>query len=97
MKTAFVNGLVYTGELPLREAFIVENGCFGSIGSNSKILSAVGPEDQTVDLGGRFVCAGFCDSHMHLLSFGNFLHNVRLNEHTGCDGRDPMRGNEAFS
>ena len=83
MKTAFINGLVYTGELPLREAFIVEDGCFGLVGSDSEILSNIGPEDRKVDLGGRFVCAGFCDSHMHLLSFGNFLRSVRLNEHTG--------------
>ena len=83
MKTAFYNGKVYTGELPLREAFITEDGRFGRTGSDAEILARLEPDDKKVDLNGSFVCAGFNDSHMHLLSFGQSLHGARLAEHTG--------------
>ena len=83
MKTAFYNGIIYTGELPLQEAFLTEDGLFGRTGSDEEILALLGPNDRQVDLHGCFVCAGFNDSHMHLLSFGQSLHGARLAEHTG--------------
>ena len=83
MRTAYLNGRVYTGELPLREAFIVEDGRFSLVGSGAEIVSALSDGDARVDLAGRFVCAGFNDSHMHLLSFGNVLRAAKLAEHTG--------------
>ena len=83
MKTAFYNGIVYTGELPLQEAYVVEDGRFGIVGTDAEVLSSLRPEDKRVDLEGRFVCAGFNDSHMHLLNFGQTLHGAGLAEHTG--------------
>ena len=83
MKRAYYNGKIYTGELPLREAFIVEDGRFGSVGENREILSSLQPGDEKHDLKGAFICAGFNDSHMHLLNFGQSLHGARLAEHTG--------------
>ena len=67
MKTAYYNAKVYTGTLPLCEAFTVENGQFGMTGSNDEILSSLSDTDLRIDLKGAFVCAGFNDSHMHLL------------------------------
>ncbi len=81
MKTAYFNAQVYTGALPLRQAFIVEDGLFGLVGNNDEILAATA--DRRVDLHGCFVCAGFNDSHMHLLGFGSMLRTARLAEHTG--------------
>ena len=83
MGTAYYNGIVYTGELPLQQAFFVEDGCFSAAGTDAEILNRVGPDDEKADLGGRFVCAGFNDSHMHLLNFGQTLHGAKLAEHTG--------------
>ena len=80
MRHAFYNGLVYTGQLPLQQAFLVEDGRFAFVGDSSDVL-AMAPE-KTTDLKGRFVCAGFNDSHMHLLSFGNALSVAPLSEHT---------------
>ncbi len=79
MKTAYINGKVYTGELPLQEAFAVENGKFAYVGTNE---AAVNKADEIVDLKGRFVCAGFNDSHMHLLNYGYALVMAPINEHT---------------
>ncbi|MBQ8952490.1 MAG: amidohydrolase [Clostridia bacterium] len=83
MKRIFYNGQVYTGELPLASAFAVENGKFTFAGADDQALALARPGDETIDLNGRFVCAGFNDSHMHLLSLGLALRRARLNEHTG--------------
>ena len=83
MRTIFYNGRVYTGELPLCSAFAVEDGRFLAVGSDREILSLGAEAAETVDLGGRFVCAGFNDSHMHLLNFGQSLRAARLPPHTG--------------
>ena len=80
MKTAYINGLVYTGELPLKQAFLVQDGTFIAVGSTEEILPLAA--DHTVDLGGRFVCPGFNDSHMHLLNLGQALSVAPLHLHT---------------
>ena len=72
MKTLFFNGKVYTGTLPLKDSFAVEDGRFCEPGG----------EDERIDLKGRFVCAGFNDSHMHLLNYGRVLTGAMLAEHT---------------
>ncbi len=33
MQTVYYNGVVYTGEMPYKEAFIVENGLFTFVGN----------------------------------------------------------------
>ena len=83
MRTIFYNGQVYTGALPLVTAFAVENGEFIFAGRDAEALALARPGDEVTDLGGRFVCAGFNDSHMHLLSCGLALRRAKLNEHTG--------------
>lgn len=82
MKTIYYNAKVYTGTLPLCEAFIVENDTFIFSGSSAEALAQRGETDKAVDLSGAFVCAGFNDSHMHLLGYGNTLMNARLEQHT---------------
>ena len=80
MSTLYRNGKVYTGALPLVSAFAVEDGRFIFTGSDAQgeALNC----DETVDLEGRFVCAGFNDSHMHLLNFGQSLTMAELASHT---------------
>ena len=82
MRTIYHHGLVYTGALPLCQAFSVEDGCFVRVGSDEELLALAAEGDALVDLGGRFVCAGFNDSHMHLLNFGQSLHAAQLAPHT---------------
>ena len=81
MKTVYHNGSVYTGTLPLAEAFGVEDGTFFFTGSNREALLL--DADAFVDLKGAFVCAGFNDSHMHLLNYGQALTIAPLHQHTG--------------
>ena len=87
MRTIFCRGQVYTGLLPLCTAFAVEDGKFIFAGGDEAALALARPGDGVVDLKGRFVCAGFNDSHMHLVSLGLALRRARLNEHT-----DSLRG-----
>ena len=98
MKIAYIHGQVYTGSLPLQQAFLEEDGKFLAVGSDETILSH--NADRVVDLEGKFVCAGFNDSHMHLLNLGQTLGQAPLYQHTGsledmlaCLRRtDPGRG-----
>lgn len=86
MKTVYYNALVYTGADELAQAFTVEDGVFTAVGSEEEVFSASG-EAERIDLGGKFVCPGFIDSHMHLLSLGTGLGIAQLGEHT-----DSLRG-----
>ena len=98
MKTAYWGGVVYTGTLPLQQAFLVEDGKFTAVGSDTEILAL--HADRSVDLEGRFVCAGFNDSHMHLLNLGQalsvaplHLYTHSLEEMMGClQQMQPGRG-----
>lgn len=80
MKTIYYNAAVYTGTLPLQEAFGVEDDRFFFVGSNDAAGELTA--DRFVDLNGAFVCAGFNDSHMHLLNFGQSLTVAPLHQHT---------------
>ena len=101
MKTIYYNGRVYTGQLPLAEAFVVEDGKFCFAGSNEEALAF---EGEKIDLEGKFVCAGFNDSHMHLLNYGQALIVAPLYAHTESLGdmiaclkaQKPARGGWIF-
>ena len=98
MKTAYVNGCIYTGQWPLQQAFLVEDGKFITVGSDAQILAE--KPDHVINLEGKFVCAGFNDSHMHLLNLGQALSVAPLHQHTGSlqdmllclDAMQPGRG-----
>ena len=73
MKTFYLNGQVFTGQLPLMQAFCVEDGRFLAVGTNEALSAQIQPQDRIVSLEGHFVCPGFVDSHMHLLNYGATL------------------------
>ena len=73
MRTLYVNGRVFTGTEALQSAFAVEDGRFLSVGSDEQVLALRREGDGVTDLGGRFVCPGFIDSHMHLLHLGSVM------------------------
>lgn len=81
MKTIYYHGTVYVGEGEFCRAFVTEDGKFVYAGDEEEAFRLYG-EAEKVDLGGRFVCAGFNDSHMHLLGYGYTLQMVRLMDST---------------
>ena len=82
MRIIFYNGTIYTGEMPLQEAFVVENNKFLYAGNWETAKSMATEDAEWVDLEGKFVCSGFNDSHMHLLGFGKALQQAQLAKHT---------------
>ena len=77
MKTLFYNAKVYTGE-GFAKAFLVNDTKIEEVYDQIPELN----DCEKVDLHGHFVCAGFNDSHMHLLNFGQSLIMAKLNENT---------------
>ena len=78
MKTLYHNATIYTGE-GFAKGFLVNGDRI------KKVFYDEIPETgdfEKVDLNRQFVCAGFNDSHMHLLNFGQSLRMARLAEHT---------------
>ena len=82
MKNIYINGSVYTGELPLVQAFAEENGVFVFAGTDEDAKALAKEGDRITDLKGSFVCSGFNDSHMHLVNFGASLMSAQLAKHT---------------
>ena len=78
MRTVYYNGCVYTGQLPIVSCFAVEDGKFIYAGAETDAPEA----DIRIDLQGKFVCAGFNDSHMHLLNYGQALTMAPLHKNT---------------
>lgn len=81
MKKIYYNGRVYAGANEFHQAFAVENGRFVFVGSNEDALKL--DAEKTIDLNGGFVCAGFNDSHMHLLNLGRTLQIADCASHSG--------------
>lgn len=83
MKTLYLNGQIFTGRLPLQEAFAVTDGIISHVGTTGEILALQDAETVLRDLDGAFVCPGFNDSHMHLLNYGFSLEQCDLSR---CNG-----------
>ena len=76
MKILFQNGTVFTPGIGFSDSFFVEGGRFSLADPHEK-------PDEVVDLGGKFVCPGFIDTHLHLVAYGRALCSCTLDEHTG--------------
>jgi hypothetical protein len=74
-----MHDLVFTGgrfrgpgseRFPSAEALAVVAGRIAAIGSAELCTAVAGPRAKQIDLGGRFVCPGFRDPHIHLWKVG---------------------------
>lgn len=81
MMIRYENARVFTADGHAAECFVVCGGEFAFVGSVNEAKNAC-PDAECVDLGGRFVCPGFNDSHMHLLELGCVLGQAQLQNHT---------------
>lgn len=93
MKSIYHNGKVFTVTHGLKEAFVVEDKKFIYVGSNEEALLYKDDNSEVIDLDGKFVTAGFNDSHMHVLGYGYSLKMVKLAERTNSlkDLKDALR------
>lgn len=73
MKQLYYNGKVFTDKLPLVSAFAVQGDKFIASGTDEEILALYTEGDEKIDLEGKFVVAGFIDSHMHVVNYGSAM------------------------
>ncbi len=80
MKTAFVNGKIYTvnEKQPLAETVIVEYNKIIFVGSNDEAKKLIDAATNIVDLKGKLMLPGFIDDHVHLISGGFYLLGIDL-------------------
>lgn len=80
MDAIFYNGIIHTMDkaVPKAEAVAVKDGIIIRVGSNEDVLKLRTESTAMYDLDGKTMLPGFCDSHMHLLSYGYSLEKVNL-------------------
>jgi hypothetical protein len=77
-----VNAKVWTGDAanPEAAALAVWRGRVLKLGTDAEVRALVGPNTKVLDAKGRRVVPGFYDSHLHLLSGGRSLSQVKLKD-----------------
>lgn len=80
MKTAFINGKIYTvnENQPYAEAVVTEGNKIAFVGSTKEAKKFIDPSTKVIDLKGKLMLPGFNDSHLHFISGGNYLLGINL-------------------
>jgi predicted amidohydrolase YtcJ len=80
MKTAFINGKIYTvnEQQPLAQAVFVEGNKITMVGSNEQVKNLIDSETKIIDLQGKLMLPGFIDDHVHFINGGNYLLGIDL-------------------
>ena len=68
----------YGEPLSAGRAVAVKFGKIIAVGEKDEIAPLAGPRTEVIELGGRVLLPGFCDSHLHLASFGQSLRRISL-------------------
>lgn len=87
---ALIHGNVFTGNPAQKraQAVAIKGNRLIAVGSDAGVRGLIGKATRVLDLGGRFVCAGFNDAHIHLLGGGSALSRIELR---GLKGVDDVR------
>ena len=85
--TVFRNGAVYTVDAARSwaESVAVSGGRIVYVGSDTGIVSWIGPATRTIDISGKMLLPGFHDSHVHLVGGGIELGECDINGLTSID------------
>ncbi len=80
MKTAFINGKVYTvnENQPTAQAVVVEQNKIIFVGSNEDAKKFIDPSTNVIDLKGKLMLPGFIDNHVHFITGGFYLLGIDL-------------------
>lgn len=76
--TVIFNGHLYINRGHFEQAALIIDGTIRAIGSNEAILAQAPANAERFDAQGRTIVPGFNDSHLHLLSVGENLEEIRL-------------------
>lgn len=80
MKTAFINGKIYTvnENLPVAQAVFVEVNKIKFVGSNEEVKKLIDSGTKVIDLQGKLMLPGFIDNHVHFIGGGFYLLGIDL-------------------
>ncbi len=80
MKTAFINGKVYTvnENQPLAQAVVVDGNKIVFVGSDEDAKNLIDPSTEVIDLKGKLMLPGFIDNHVHFITGGFYLLGIDL-------------------
>jgi predicted amidohydrolase YtcJ len=80
MKTAFINGKIYTvnEKQPLAQSVIVERNKILFVGSDIEAKQFIDSNTKVIDLYGKLMLPGFIDNHVHFISGGFYLLGINL-------------------
>ncbi len=80
MKTAFINGKIYTvnEKQPVAESVIVEGNKIIFVGSNEESDKLIDTSTKVIDLKGKLMLPGFIDNHVHFITGGFYLLGIDL-------------------
>jgi predicted amidohydrolase YtcJ len=80
MKTAFINGNIYTvnEKQPFAQSVIVEGNKITFVGSNDEVKKLIDPTTNVINLNGKLMLPGFIDDHVHFISGGAYLLGIDL-------------------
>ncbi len=80
MKTAFINGKIYTvnENQPIAQAVVVDANKIIFVGSNDDAKSLIDPSTNVIDLNGKLMLPGFIDNHVHFITGGFYLLGIDL-------------------
>lgn len=80
MKTAYINGKVYTVNefQPIAQAVVVENNKIVFVGSDEEAKKLIDASAEVIDLNGKLMLPGFIDNHVHFITGGFYLLGIDL-------------------
>jgi predicted amidohydrolase YtcJ len=80
MRTAFINGKIYTvnEKHPYAEAVLVEGNKIKLVGTTKDARKLIDASTNVIDLEGKLMIPGFNDSHLHFTSGGHYLLGINL-------------------
>jgi predicted amidohydrolase YtcJ len=80
MKTAFINGNIFTCDKnnSFAEAVLVEGNKISFVGSTKELQDKIDNQTQVIDLKGKLMLPGFIDNHVHFINGGLYLLGIDL-------------------
>lgn len=80
MKTAFINGKIYTvnEKQPYAESVIIQDNKIIFVGSSTESQNFIDISTKVIDLKGKLMLPGFIDNHVHFISGGFYLLGIDL-------------------
>jgi predicted amidohydrolase YtcJ len=78
MAILFYNARVYLERGSFAQAVLVDGPAIAAVGDDGERLALAPPSVQRIDGRGASLLPGFCDSHLHLRSWGSQLHRINV-------------------